>query len=272
LLQKLFFRLPASLQSGILLLRSALSRHISAHAAGISFFMLLALFPMAILSCRVLGMIGFHPENLLAVLLPLVPTAFTGIITQLTEGFFAERSFGALSFTALLALWSASRGIYGLMRGLNAICGLEDNRSFLRRRLICIAYLAAMVLALPTALIAHMIGYTVLARIGVLLPLVQQLGSFLILGTLFSGVFAFFLAMRLRLKACMMGGFLAASLWQLFTALFSVYCLRANSYSTLYGSLRFCALGLLWLYFCMMILLFCGLISTEIHRRLAEPS
>lgn len=272
MLPKLILRLAVPLRSGILMLRSAANQHIGAHAAGICFFALLALFPTAILVCSVLSSVGFTANDLAAMLQPLLPAALLPLSLQLMEGFFAARSVGTLSATALLALWSASRGVYGLMRGINAVCCMNDRRSFLRKRFVCAAYLLTAVMALPAALLAHMMGYTFLIRLGVLLPLVQHLFSFLSLGAFFSAIYAAFPAAKLHWQVCLLGGFLAASGCQLFTAVFSVYALTAKSYSTFYGSLRFCALGLLWMYFCCMILLFGGLLSAAMHRRLTEPN
>lgn len=272
MLRKLFFCLPAPFRLCIQLFYDASKQHISAHAAGICFFLLLALFPMAILTCTVLRAVGLTAADLLCALRPLLPSALYPLIKQLTEGFFAARSVGALSMAALLALWSASRGIYGIMRALNAVCRFEDRRGFLRRRLICLFYLILTLLALPAALLAHMMGYTLLLRAGRLFPLLQHLGTFLVLVLIHTGIYYAFPARKLRLRSCLIGSTFSALLWQLFTAVFSLYAQGAQSYSTFYGSLRFCALGLLWLYFCTMILLFGGCLSAEIHHRLKKPN
>ena len=187
------------------------------------------------------------------------------------EGFFAARSIAALSATALAAIWSASRGIYGIMLGLNAVCAFQDHRGFVRRRLICLAYLLLMILGLPAVLAVHMMGYTILLHTGILFPLLRSLAAFCVLALFFTGIYFAFPAKKLSLCACLLSGCFSSLLWAAFTAAFSLYASGANAYSTFYGSLRFIALGLLWLYFCMMILLFGGALCAELHRRLSEP-
>lgn len=271
MLQKLFSELPVFLRFFVNLTRSAAKQHLSAHAAGICFFLLLALFPMAILTCTFLRAVGFLPADLLRVLVPLLPNALLPLTRQLIEGFFAARSVAALSATALAAFWSASRGIYGIMLGLNGVGGFSDHRGFIRRRLICLAYLALAVLGLPAVLAAHMMGYTLL-RSGSLFSFLRYLIAFGILALLLTGIYFAFPAETLRLRICLICGCLSALLWAGFTAAFSLYASTANAYSTFYGSLRWIALGLLWLYFCMMILLFGGALCAELHRRLLEPN
>lgn len=271
MIQKLISRLPPRLQAFAQLLQIATNRHISAHAAGICFFMLLALFPAAILSCSILRVTGLSHTDLLNAIRLFLPAALLPLAAQLLQAFFAVRSIGTLSATALLAIWSASRGIYGIMLGLNAICSLQEKRTYLRRRLICAGYLLVVILLLPVSLVAHMIGNALLLSTGLLFALLQHLASVLILSLIFSTIYRAFPDARLRFRACLIGGIFAALGWQLFSALFSLYAHSANSYSIFYGSLQYCALGLLWLYFCMMILLFGGLLAGRIHLRLSRP-
>ena len=55
---------------------------------------------------------------------------------------------------------------------------------------------------------------------------------------------------------------MAAALgWQGFSQLFSVYVDHLTGYSNIYGSVYALALGMLWLYFCMMIVLFGGAVN-----------
>ena len=265
--RKLFRHHPALVQFMVRTVRRTIQLPISVYAACICFFILLAIFPTVILICAVLRSVGISTGSLLLAVRPFLPQPLFPLARELMEGFFSARSIPTLSLTALLALWSASRGIYGIMLGLNAICGFTDQRSFIQKRLICLSYLSITLLSLPAVLAAHMMGYALLHRAGILIPLLQYAGSIVILALVFTGIYRTFPAKKLRLRACFYGSLLTSFLWQLFTALFSLYALHARTYSTFYGSLRFCALGLLWLYFCMMILLWGGFFSAEIHER-----
>jgi membrane protein len=58
----------------------------------------------------------------------------------------------------------------------------------------------------------------------------------------------------------------AAVGWQGFSKLFSVYVAHFQDYANIYGSVYAMALGMLWLYFCMSILLFGGVLNRVIIR------
>ena len=67
---------------------------------------------------------------------------------------------------------------------------------------------------------------------------------------------------RSRFWANLPGAAVAALGWQLFSRGFSLYVERMFSrYTNIYGSVYTVALGLLWVYWCMCILLFGGLVN-----------
>jgi membrane protein len=64
------------------------------------------------------------------------------------------------------------------------------------------------------------------------------------------------------------GAVMAALGWQLFSRGFSLYVGRMLSrYTNIYGSVYTVALGLLWIYWCMCILLFGGLVNRILQQR-----
>mgnify|MGYP003306118597 CR=1 FL=1 len=53
-----------------------------------------------------------------------------------------------ISLSAVTGLWSASRGVFGLLTGLNGVYGIRDDRSWLHTRLLCVGYTFAFLLLL----------------------------------------------------------------------------------------------------------------------------
>ena len=67
---------------------------------------------------------------------------------------------------------------------------------------------------------------------------------------------------RSRFLPSLPGAVFTAVLWQLFTHGFSLYVEHmAGRYTNIYGSVYTVAIGLLWMYWCICILLFGGLIN-----------
>lgn len=71
---------------------------------------------------------------------------------------FEEQRGGAATIAALGALWSASRGIDGMLRALLVVHGGEERRSWVRRRLLSLAIVLGTVVALAMVLGAFVVG------------------------------------------------------------------------------------------------------------------
>lgn len=253
-------------------------RQITLYAAGASFFLVLALFPILVLLLSLVRYTGFSVETLMEALSGIIPQALMPGAKQLIYSLYRNTTGRALSLSALTALWSASKGMYGVTRGLNGIYGVTESRGYFYTRSMSILYTFAFLLVLLLTLILHVFGkgaqrwlftmdapiFAILAellklRLCVLLP-VQTLVFTLLLMVLPNR--------RNRFWESLPGGLLTAIGWQVLSQAFSVYVEHFASYADLYGSVYVPALGMLWLYLCMC-LLFCG---GTLNRWLKENS
>ena len=99
---------------------------LSAHAA---FFVIISFFPFVMFLLTLLSYLPFFTETLTTVKLDLLPGAVSTLILQaFTE--LSDRANGTiLSVTVIIALWSASRGVLSVMRGLNSIHSIRETRN-----------------------------------------------------------------------------------------------------------------------------------------------
>ena len=174
-----------------------------------------------------------------------------------------------VSVTVLVALWSASRGVFGIINGINTILGSDENRSYLRRRLTAIFYTFLLILALFLTLGLRVFGKSILSMIAdwdlrlfsMVSKLVQLRFVFTtgILSLLFMMIFAVFPAKRMHLRNVVPAAVLTAVGWLVFSYLFSIYVDYSGG-SRFYGSMAMLVLSLLWLYICMCILFFGGVL------------
>ena len=104
-------------------------QNVSAFAASTAFFFILSVVPMLIVICTIIPYTPLTQENLVMAVTELTPD----VIDSLAENLISEvyhKSAGILSIAALTTLWSAGKGVMALMRGLNAINGVEDKRNY----------------------------------------------------------------------------------------------------------------------------------------------
>ena len=62
------------------------------------------------------------------------------------------------------------------------------------------------------------------------------------------------------------GALLASIGWQVFTNVYSVYSQRSTTYASIYGSVYVVALGMLWLYFCICIVFYGGVLNKTLQN------
>jgi membrane protein len=139
------------------------------YAANASFFIILALFPALLL---LLGLLRYTPlevERLGELLEGILPEALLEGAEELILLTYDATSASTLGLSAVTALWSASRGIYGLLTGLNAVYGVREDRGWLYTRMVSAAYTVLFLLVLILTLGLHVFGTGMLA-------LVQQMG------------------------------------------------------------------------------------------------
>lgn len=241
------------------------------YAANVCYFLVLSLFPGLLLVLASLRFLGLSANDLIAFLEDLLP----GVLLPFAEGLvvttYYNASAAAISLSAFAALWSASRGIYGMMAGLNRVYGVREDRSWVRKRLISVVYLGLFLLVLLGTLVIHVFGRNFVAMLAgsrLIVPrLLTQLVDLrmvilLLVQTLvFCLMYASVPNEKNKLRDCVPGAVLSALGWQGFSKLFSLYVLKSQDYAALYGHLYAMALGMLWLYCCVVIVLFGGAVN-----------
>ncbi len=257
--------------------RAVAALRIPLYAANACFFLVMAVFPALLL---LLGLLRYTPlevERLGEMLSGILPDALLEGAEELILMTYDNTSGAALGLSAVTALWSASRGMYGVLTGLNGVYGVEENRGYLRTRLISVVYTFVFLLILLLTLALHVFGtrlFLLLQRQRhpawqMLMQLVDLRFFFLLL--LQTAIFTLmFMALpngHNRFWDSLPGALLAASGWQIFSDLYSVYVEHFAHLSNVYGSVYAVALSMLWLYCCMAIVFYGGALNRYLMER-----
>ncbi|MCM1569329.1 MAG: YihY/virulence factor BrkB family protein [Roseburia sp.] len=237
-------------------------QNISAFSASTAFFFFLSLVPMLIMLCTLIPYTPLTEENLMMVVRDVVPERIAPLIEDLITEVY-EESAGILSVAVIATLWSAGKGVLALMRGLNAINDVEEKRNYFVVRLVASLYTALMLVVMLLSLVVMIFGNQLvdmaLYRIPQLKVLVEFLMCFrflavwVILTYIFAAIYAFVPDKKQRFREQIPGASFAAMVWGVFSWGFSLYVDWAD-YS-IYGSLSIIILVMLWMYFCMYIIL-----------------
>lgn len=239
---------------------------ISMHAAGAGYFMILSLFPMLVLLLGLLRYTGLSVDTLNGFLEGVIPGALMPSARRLVLSAYQNSSSVVISFSALVALWSASRGVYALMRGLNTIYHRKEQRSWLRVRWLSMVYTGLFLAVILLTLVLGVFGATLVNMLPVspfLTVLDRVVGlrflvMFFLQTGLFSGMFAVLPSGGNGLWESVPGAMLASLGWLIFSQLYSGYLRFYTGYANVFGSVYAVALSMLWLYVCLGIFFFGG--------------
>ena len=247
------------------------SLHIPIYASHASFFIVLAAFPTLVLLMSLLRYAGLEVENLTQILEGVIPEALLPSAEKLIMNTYRSTTGTLVSVSAVTALWSASRGFYGLCTGLNSIYGVSENRGYIYTRLLSVVYTFAFLLVLLLTLVLHVFGSSLLQWIPVmdspiidLLENVVDLRFFVLLivqTVLFTAMFMVLPNKRNRFMDSLPGALLASIGWLVFSDLYSIYVENFAGLSNIYGSVYAVALSMLWLYCCVSIVFYGGALN-----------
>jgi membrane protein len=253
-------------------------------AGGVTYAVLLALFPglAALVSLYGLVFATAQIEKQVAALSGVLPAPMQELLSQQLHSL-VESSSGALGVAAivglLVALWSASRGMSGLITAINIAYEEKERRSFLKFDLIAIGMTVGLVVGgiLAIALIAVLPAVVQLLAVGSatkwLLLLVQW--SLLIILVL-AGLAVLYRFGPDRDKPqwrwVTPGAIAAAALWIVASVGFTVYVANFNSYDRTYGSLGGVVILLTWLYLSALMVLLGAVINAQSERQTRKDS
>lgn len=256
------------LETGIRWLSSV---HIPHLAANTGYFIILSVFPALLLILSGLRFTGLSVDTLLEILGMVLPQAMMGTARELVYSVYENASGAVAGLSALTALWSSSRGVYGLLVGLNTIYGVSEDRGYFYTRAISILYTFAFEVVILLTLVLHVFGGTLTSFFqGIPNPAIQKLmnildlrfGVLLVLQSLlFTLMFMIFPNRRNGFWESLPGGLFACIGWMLFSNLYSLYVTHFPSYANIYGSVYAIAISMLWLYCCLEIIFFGGALN-----------
>jgi membrane protein len=250
-------------------------------AAQLSYYFLLALFPLLLFLMSLLGYFAQAGSDLRTKLLTYLATvmpysAVTLVRTTLDE-ISQSASGGKISIGIMAAVWAASNGMGAISETLNVAYGVKERRPWWKVRLISIGLTIMLailiVVALAIVLYGGRIGDAIAGHFGFsnVFTLAWKILQFPIalLFILLTFDLIYYFApddRRRRRNWWNVGAITAVVLWLLVSFCFRLYLHFFNSYSVTYGSLGALIILMLWFYFTGLAILIGGEINSELEQ------
>ena len=237
--------------------------NINAYAAQTAYFLILSVIPFLMVCSALLQYTPVTEGMLLDLVNHVMPEYIAPMLVSIINEVYT-RSIGILSVAAVIAVWSAAKGVQYLVNGLNVINDINETRNWLVLRIWAVVYTIVFVLAITVTLILLVFGASLqelvvryIPILGSLMDLIVGTGSPLMLVFLvifFTVLFTLLPNRKIKFRSQIPGAVLCALAWYLLSFGISVYVNYFNGFS-MYGSLTTIVLIMLWLYLAMYIMM-----------------
>jgi membrane protein len=254
-------------------------------AAQLSYYFLLALFPLLLFLINILGYLAqqgtLFRDKLLVYVAALMPASAFLLVHNTLDEVSAASGKGKLSFGLLAALWAASNGLGAISETLNIAYNVKEKRPWWKVRLICIGLTVALAIlilaALAIVLYGGTIGEALATRYGfsnlftIVWKIVQWPIALLFVLTTFNLVYNFAPNIPGHARRWITpGAFVGVGLWLLVSFGFRLYLGFFDSYSVTYGSLGAVIILMLWFYLSGVAILIGGEVNSEYQEELQK--
>ena len=253
-------------------------------SGGVTYAILLALFPglAALVALYGLAFDARQIEQQVDALSGVLPEQTRELLSGQLHSL-VQSSQGALGFAAiagiLIAIWSASRGMSGLITAINIAYIEKESRSFIRLNLMAIGLTLGLLVGgiIAIALVAVLPAAVQLLDLGGATKwLLMRVQWPLLLVLVMSGLAVLYRFAPNRDEPQWQwvspGAVTATVLWIVASVAFSVYVANFSSYDKTYGSLGGVVVLLTWLYLSAFIVLLGAVINAQAERQTRKDS
>lgn len=241
---------------------------IYALSSQLAYNLILSFFPFIIFIMTVIGYLHLNSEEVLTLLKNIMPLPAYELVQSTVLEVVNSQQAGLLWVSILLTLWVSSSGFGAVIRGLNKAYGIEEERSFIKVKLISIIAVLILAIVIVITLFLFVFG--------------EYIKGFITMNTSYSGAFMLILGIgkniiltlfliiaftvMYELIPCKRIGWYNAVPGAAFTTLgwilasyaFAYYVNNFSNYSRLYGSLGAVFIFMTWIFLTSFILILGG--------------
>ena len=238
-------------------------KNISSYAASTAFFLFVSMIPIFALICTVISFTSLSEEDFVFLIMEMSPGVVGSFFASLMEDIYAQ-SAGAISIAIVVTIWSAGKGMMALMRGLNVINGVQENRGYFITRGISGIYTVIMILSVSITMLFMGFGKEIFGLFMKSFPSAEHIFEkisyfrflffWIILSLFFALIYTYVPNKKMRFRMQIPGAVFSAIVWTIFSWGFSVYIHFFGGFGG-YGSLTTVVIVLLWLYFMIYFIL-----------------
>lgn len=252
-----------------LIINNISADNVFVYAAQASFYIITSSIPFIMLLLSLAQyFLPINRQDFTSLVVPLVPEVIKPSVEVIISEIFYKASGSVISITAITSIWSASRGIAAIERGIRNVYHTPTRHIFLLDIAASFIYTIIFLLVIIFFLLTVVFGTSIMQLLQVKSELLYWIFEktsrikwtliIFLLTFFFSLIYAAFSGKKIHFKEHLPGAIFTTVIWIIFSVLYSFYIENFANYSYLYGSLTAIVLLMLWIYSCMVIFLLGG--------------
>ncbi len=234
-------------------------------SAQITYYLILSVFPFLLFIINLLSYTSLSEDILFANFSTFLPSETGELLKKILVHTVEAKSAFILVLSLLAALWSSSRGIAAIMKGVNKAYGSNEKRGFIKLRATALFATFGFSLLIITALFSLVLGEVIgkyifgLIHAQSIFPIVWSISRYIIpLLLMFVSLMLLYKVLpdrNLTFKEVWPGALFTTLTWIFASLLFSFYVNNFAAYEKIYGSIGGIIALLVWLYVSTLIIL-----------------
>ena len=263
-------------------LRSFYDDQMTHHAAALTYYVLMSLFPAALLALSLLGLLGQYPETYNAIMDYLRDVAPLSVVDPLDRSLRRALQSKGTAATALVvsvvtALYGTTGALEAARRALNVVFEADGGRSFLRRKTLDVASTVVLMVLVLSSLVMVFVGgrlaEDLLGFIGLgstaaqIWSIARWPGALTVAMLVFA--FVYYVTPDVRQRAFRWvtpGAVVGVLLWLVGSLGFSAFVSQIANVGALYGAFAGAIVLVAWLWLTNAALLLGAELNAEIER------
>jgi membrane protein len=269
------------LNMGKLVFKKIGDDELSTRSAALSYYFVLALFPMLLFLVSMVGVIAGPGsplrDSIMSALGRLAPGSASNLVHAVVSQTFKASSGLKLAAGIVGALWAASGGMSAVVTSLNVVYRTKETRPWWKQKVTVVGLTLALAILIIVALVLVLyggkIGQLIASHVGlggvfrIAWKILQWPVSFGAMFLSYSIIYYFAPDLEERSWYWITPGAVGGvALWLLASVGFRIYLHFFNNYSATYGSLGAAVILMLWLYITGFAILFGGQVNWVIEN------
>jgi membrane protein len=226
-------------------------------ASELTYRLILALFPFLIFLMSLVGFFNINSRDVMFILEELFPEEMMEIISGYVREVVEMRRTGVLSFSLLIAVYSASSGFKAVIRGINRAYGTKETRKFITVWLIRASLVFVMAFAVISSILLLVFGDALhllfMSQFGInrYAELIFGLaGDLTLLAVLLATIVLIYKlgsCKKLTVYQVLPGALVTLIVWIAASKIFNIYINNFAGFSVIYGSIAGIFITMLWI-------------------------